>query len=102
MSSPSWAQRPQRPVKTHPRAPNTAQEASSCRFGTVWDRVGAVLGCFGTVLGLLLLMCWGGAISRAAAVFYYTAAAWTELEMLPKGVQLCFLFAFVHDLLFQH
>ncbi len=32
----------------------------------------------------------GAAISRPAAVFYNTATVWTELEMLPKRVQLCF------------
>ena len=37
-SAASWAQRPQRPANTHPRAPKTAQEAPSCRFGTVLEQ----------------------------------------------------------------
>ena len=66
-----------------------------CRFKMFWNLVGA------SFVEVVVLF-WGGGISRAAAVFYNTAAAWTELEMLPKAVQFSFLFDFAHDLFFQN
>ncbi len=85
-SAPLGPKDPKYPPRHTPKSPQDGPRSPRL---PCWDRFGAVLGCFGTVLGLLMLMFWGP-ISRAAAVFYTTAAAWTELEMLPKGVQLCF------------
>ena len=50
----------------------------------IWNRVVATF--------VDVLFCLAGGISRASAVFYNTAAAWIELEMLPKAVHFCFLF----------
>jgi hypothetical protein len=58
----------------------------------IWNRVVATF--------VDVLFCLAGGISRASAVFYNTAAAWIELEMLPNCVCV-FTIYFVYDFLFS-